>query len=251
MPRKFRKDFIFLALIFCFLAFSNGCVTIYNPATGKNEFIFITTEEEVALGYRLSQQIKKDMNLLYDEQMRARLEKIGQKLADVSDRKDLRYKFNIVDDEEFNAFALPGGFIYVNSGLMKAANDDELACVLGHEIGHVAARHGVKRLQANLGYQLIVNIALGRSSAESILQVLDITYNIIALGYSRQDEFLADKLAVKYAKLAGYNPYGMVTFFKKMEQNKKPGVELVFLSSHPPLKERIKRVEEEISLLAK
>ncbi len=99
-----------------------------------------------------------------------------------------------------------------------------------------------------MGYQLLVNIALGESTSQAIYEAIGITYNVIALGFSRQDEFLADKLSVKYSKAAGFNPYGMVTFFKKLENNKKPGMDLVFLSSHPPIKERIERVEKEIAL---
>ncbi len=229
--------------------FLSGCATLYNPATGRNELILIDTESEVALGKDLDRQIKKDFVILKEGILQERLNSIGGKVALRSDRQDLKYTFNIIKDDEFNAFAIPGGFIYVNSGLINAANDDELAAVLAHEIGHIAARHSVKRLQANMGYQILVSIALGKSGAESISEALGITYNIIALGFSRQDEFLADKLSVKYSKAAGFNPYGMVTFFRKLEGNKKSGVDLVFLSSHPPVKDRIERVEKEIALL--
>lgn len=221
---------------------------MYNPATERNEFILINTESEVALGKDLDKQIKVDFTLLKDKGMQQRLDAIGKRVAAASDRQDLNYKFNIIKAADFNAFAVPGGFIYVNSGLIDAATDDELAAVLAHEVGHIAARHSVKRLQANMGYQLLANIALGGNAPQALAQAIGITYNVVALGFSRQDEFLADKLAVKYSRAAGYNPYGMVTFFRKLENNKKPGVELVFLSSHPPVKNRIERVEKEIAL---
>ena len=239
------KNFTFSLILFIFLS---GCATIYNPATQRNEFILIDTESEIALGKDLDKQIQKDFVLLKDKNMQKRLDTIGKKVASASDRQDLTYTFNIIKEDEFNAFAIPGGFIYVNSGLINAANDDELAAVLAHEIGHIAARHSVKRLQANMGYQLLVNIALGKSTSQAIYEAIGITYNIIALGFSRQDEFLADKLSVKYSKAAGFNPYAMVTFFKKLENNKKPGMDLVFLSSHPTIKDRIERVEKEIAL---
>ncbi len=226
----------------------NGCATFYNPATEKNEFILIDTRSEVALGSDIDRQIRNDLVVLKDLGMQSRVDRIGKRIAHVSDRSDLNYKFGIIKDEQFNAFALPGGFIYVNSGLINASSDDELAAVIAHEVGHIAARHSVKRLQANLGYQLLMNIALGRDGSQAISEAVGITYNFIALGFSRQDEFLADKLAVKYSRAAGYNPYGMVTFFKKLEKGKKPGLELVFLSSHPPTRERIERVEKEIAL---
>jgi predicted Zn-dependent protease len=179
------------------------------------------------------------------------LQDIGYRVSTFSDRQDLIYYFRIVDDPDFNAFAIPGGFIYVNSGLIDNATDDELAGVLGHEIGHLAARHSVKRLQVNLGYQIVMGIAMGVSGQEAIGRATDIVFNVASLGYSRRDEFLADKLAVKYARNAGFNPYGMITFFEKLRQeakNKGEGFRLVFLSSHPPLEERIKNVEKEIAL---
>ncbi|MBM3243346.1 MAG: peptidase M48 [Candidatus Omnitrophica bacterium] len=226
----------------------SGCATTYNPATARHELILIDTGSEIALGEDIGRQLRRDLIILNDYNMQSRLNSIGKRVAGFSDRQDLSYSFSIVKDDQYNAFAVPGGFIYVNSGLIKEATDDELACVLAHEIGHIAARHSVKRLQANLGYQLISSIALGKSSPAAVSQAAGITYNIIALGFSRQDEFLADKLAVKYAKAAGYDPYGMVTFFKKLEGNKKSGLDLVFLSSHPPIKDRIENVENEINL---
>lgn len=229
----------------------SGCTTIYNPATERRETLLIDTKSEIALGADMDKQIDKELKILDDPKMQARLNAIGTKVAGASDRQDLTYSFKIVKDKEFNAFAIPGGFIYVNSGLINAANDNELACVLAHEIGHVAARHSVKRLQAVLGYQIIMNIALGASNQQSVFQAVDIAFNLVTLGYSRQDEFLADKLAVRYAKRAGFNPYGMVTFFEKLkrESDKKgPTMQLVFLSSHPPIEERIKNVKEQIAL---
>ncbi|MDD5254528.1 MAG: M48 family metalloprotease, partial [Candidatus Omnitrophica bacterium] len=115
----------------------------------------------------------------------------------------------------------------------------------------VAARHSVKKRQAVLGYQLIVGVALGLSGQQgATLQALDVVFNLINLGYSRKDEFLADKLAVRYARRAGFDPYGMVTFFEKLQQEaerKGQGFNLVYLSSHPPIAERIKQVKNEIA----
>ncbi|MDP3042187.1 MAG: M48 family metallopeptidase [Candidatus Omnitrophota bacterium] len=229
----------------------SGCTTIFNPATGNRETLFIDTQAEVTLGKGMARQISAEMKLLDDPVKRKRLEAIGNKIAAVSDRRDLSYHFNIVKDKEFNAFAIPGGMVYVNYGLMDAANDDELAAVLAHEVGHIAARHSVKRLQAVLGYQLISSVALGLSGQGQIFQAVDVVFNVIVLGYSRKDEYLADKLGVKYAKAAGFNPRGMVTFFQKLKQEgKNTGPSLVFLSSHPPIDERIKQAEKEIIALS-
>jgi len=241
-------NFVFFVLTI--LLFS-GCVTIYNPATERKETLLLDTQDEVALGQDMDKQIQNKLKILNDLQMQNRLNYIGSKLAASSDRQDLVYHFKIVKDKELNAFAIPGGFIYVNSGLMDIASDDELAGVLSHEIGHIAARHSVKKLQTALGYQLIMGIALGISGEQTMASAMDIVFNLTSLGYGRKDELFADKLAVRYTKRAGFNPYGVVTFFEKLRkeaQAKGANYNLVFLSSHPPIEERIKKVDEEIKL---
>jgi predicted Zn-dependent protease len=244
------KIALFLWLIF----FSGGCMTIYNPATSRKETYFINTKWEIALGRDMDKQIQQRLKILKDPLAVSRLETIGQKITAVSDRKDLTYAFRVVNDKEFNAFAIPGGFIYVNSGLMQAANDDELAAVIAHETGHIAARHGVKRLQVSLGYQILFNVALAatRTAANQqiIAKAVDTSFNLVSLGYSRQDEFLADRLAIRYSQRAGFNPQGMVTFFEKLKEEarkKGPNFRIVFLSSHPPIEERIKNAKKEIA----
>lgn len=248
MRHRLKKIRISLFVLFSIIL--SGCSTIYNPATEQNEILFIDTESEVALGKDIDAGIKKELPLLQDAKMQARLDRIGNRVGSISDRTDLVYHFRIAKDDEFNAFALPGGFVYVNSGLIKAATDDELAAVIAHEIGHIAARHSIKKLQATLGYQLIMGIALGISGQRSTGQAIDVVFNLVSLGYSRKDEFLADKLAVKYAKRSGFNPYGMVTFFEKLKKEadeKGPNFKLVFLSSHPPIEQRIEKAKEEIT----
>ncbi len=249
MLRRLKINSFIISILAFFLL--SGCVTIYNPATQKKETLLIDTDSEVALGRDMDRQMQRKLKILQDQEAQYRLNIIGNKVSVYSDRGDLIYYFRIVKDKELNAFAIPGGFIYVNSGLMDKASDDELACVLGHEIGHIAARHSVKRLQSVLGYQIIANITLGISGNQALIKATDIVFDLINLGYSRKDEFLADKLSVKYAKKAGFSPQGMITFFEKLKQeakNKGPNFNLVFLSSHPPIDERIKNVENQIAL---
>jgi predicted Zn-dependent protease len=228
-----------------------GCTTIYNPATQRTETLLINTQSEVALGNDMDKQFQKKLKILYNPGMQGRLEHIGNKIALVSDRQDLAYHFRIVEDADLNAFALPGGFIYVNSGLINTANDSELAGVIAHEIGHVAARHSVKKLQATLGYQIIMSIALGISGQQAMSQAMDVVFNLASLGYSRSDESLADKLSVRYTKRAGFNPRGIITFFEKLKkESKSKGTHYnpTLLSSHPAIDERIQNVSREISL---
>jgi predicted Zn-dependent protease len=234
----------FLALVCC------GCTTIYNPATERKEFVFIDTQSEVAIGGSLDKQVRKKFEITGEPSINYRLNAIGGKVAAKSDRTDLAYHFYIIKDKDLNAFALPGGFIYVNSALLDRASDDELACVLAHEIGHVAARHSAKRLETNLGYQIVTGIALGLSGKEDLGRAMNVVFDTVSLGYSRSDENLADSLSVRYARRAGFDPHGMLTFFQKLKQDSLgKGVPLVFLSSHPPLEQRIENVKNEIARL--
>lgn len=241
-------------LIFVLLASSvtlSGCVTLYNPATERRESYLIDTRQEVELGRNMDTELRKQMKFVTDPRQNRRLIDIGNRIAEVSDRQDLTYHFFIVEDKDLNAFAIPGGYIYVHSGLMQAANDAELAGVLAHEIGHIAARHSVKQLQTVMGYQIVLGIITGVSGTDSINGALNVVFNLVNLGYSRQDEFLADKLAVRYTRRAGFSPLGLVTFFQKLQNEAEargPSLKLVFLSSHPPTEQRILRIDEEMRL---
>ncbi len=248
MPLRSKSNNACAATLALFLL--GGCVTVYNPATEKRESLLISTEGEVAIGRDMDKEIRKKYAVVDDYRTQARLNAIGRRVAAASDRQDVTYYFNAIQDKELNAFATPGGYVYVNSGLMEAANDDELACVLAHEIGHIAARHSVKKLQTVMGYQILMGIALGVSGQQTMGKAMDVVFDLVHLGYSRKDELLADKLSVRYARRAGFSPYAMVTFLKKLDTDSvsagthyKPA----FLSSHPQVQERIKYVESEIA----
>lgn len=241
---KFYKIFtIPLAVVSLIIS---GCATIYNPATEKKELIFITTPMEVALGKNTAMQVARQYAFIKDPKQVNKVTEIGEKLAKVSDRTDLKYHFAVVQDKEINAFTMPGGYIYINSGLLDMTNEDELACVIGHEIGHVAARHITKKLQAQLGYDILMNIALQNTSVRQMQQAIDVTFNLVELGYSREDELLADRLGAKYAYKAGYNPRAMITFLKKLNEKDKGDMGPVFLRSHPYTSQRIQMMEKEI-----
>ena len=147
----------YLVFIMCLLTagFLFGCVSEYNLATGKEEILLYSTEKEIRLGRSIARQVEKEYKILNDPQIRRRVEKIGEKIAAVSDRKDIIYYFQVLDKEEPNAVSLPGGYIYLNKGLVDIATDDELACVIAHEVVHVVARHSMKKLQASMGYMLV------------------------------------------------------------------------------------------------
>lgn len=228
-----------------------GCSSVYNPATGKQESVFTPSEgREEKSGQAISKRVEKKFESVDDWPLQAKLQAIGQKLADVCDRKDIGYHFEILNHKEINAFALPGGYIYVFKGLMdKIDSDDEIAGVLAHEIGHTAARHVAKRVRGSIGLNaLAILLANTESDATSKAQAYAGLTELM-LQYSREDELEADRLAVKYMRLAGYNPQAMITFLKKLRkiEYEKPIQRYNIHKTHPYIADRIKNIKEQIS----
>jgi len=241
------KIWIYFILVISFAL--SGCATVYNPATEQQEFIFVTTPVEVSIGKMLQPKIAMQFKISNDKESNDRIAKIGEKLARASDRKDLVYYFKVIDDKDINAFTTPGGYVYVNSGLMEKATDDELACVIGHEIGHVAARHIAKKLQAQIGYDILLNIATRSSGAQELRKAASLSYDLIMRGYSREDELQADRIGVKYAYKAGYDPFAMITFLEKLKDSKGKEMGVVFLRTHPYASQRIEMLKKEIPVI--
>lgn len=244
---KLNKCIIFIYLIASI--FLGGCATVYNPATGREEYVWIDTTQELQLGRQMANEVGRRYKRYEDLLTQARVNAIGQYLAKFSDRKDIHYHFTVLDGEQINAFALPGGFIYVFRGVVENAKSDaEIASVIAHEIGHIAARHPVKKMEMDLGYNLFMNVLFSGGKHRDFARYIDLGFNLIMLGYSREDEFLADRLSIRYLLRAGYNPYAVVSFLKRLQKMKddewlKP---LVILSSHPYISQRIEAAQEEL-----
>lgn len=215
---------------------------------GRKSLILISTNEEISIGQKMAAQVDSTEKVLPDNEVQDYVNGVGQKIAHVSDRKDLPFHFRVLESKEINAFATPGGYIYVYSGLLRILDDEaELAGVLSHEISHVVARHGVKKLQQVLGVQVVLSIALGSSSQLS-QDLVSTSIGIILQGYSRDNEFEADQFGTFYMEKAGYNPEGMAELLGKLDKlsDKEPTFFEKLSASHPPTKERIARVEKEI-----
>ena len=193
-----------------------GCLSSsFNLATQQLDYSMTSTAKEVALGSKMAQQVEAELPLLADDAVQQRVKAIGSRLAAVCDRQELVYSFAVIDDDQVNAFSLPGGYVYVNVGLIeRTEREDELAAVLAHEVAHVTARHAVKRYEGRLGSQLVQLAAL--ASKQRAARGLSVAMQATRLAYARSDELEADRLAVKYLEAAGFDPGAMLTFLDKL-----------------------------------
>ena len=216
----------------------------------------LSEEEEVEVGRRAAREIEKDLDLLSDDLVTSYMSELGQAIVVESQRSSLTYTFKVVDSEEINAFALPGGFIYVNRGLIEAADDEaELAGVIGHEIGHVVARHGAEQVQraayANLGLSVLGSI-FGRGAGAQIGNVAaEMATAGVFMKFGRDAEREADRLGAANVAAAGHDPNGMITFFEKLGalRDRQANVVERFFASHPDPAERVANIQDLVQSL--
>ena len=213
---------------------------------------FYSLEAEQALGKELSQQVEGVCKLLNDKQVNDYVNTLGQRLVRSSDAK-VPFIIKVLDDDQVNAFALPGGYLYVNSGLILAAQTEaELAGVMAHEIAHVAARHGTKGATRTQIWNLasIPLVFVGGPVGMAIREISQIAVPMTFLKFSRGFEREADLLGVEYEYAAGYDPAAFVDFFERMDtQRKKPNFMARAFATHPMNKDRIERAQKEIDTM--
>ena len=211
---------------------------------------FYSLEKEIALGKQLAQEVERQAKIVDDPIIAEYVNRIGQNLVRNSDAK-VPFTIKVVDSEEINAYALPGGFFFVNTGiLLNADNEAEMAGVMAHEIAHVAARHGTKQASRGelLQFGTIPLWMLGGWTGYAIRQVTSIAIPLGFLQFTQGFEKEADYLGLQYMYKAGYDPTAFVDFFEKIQslEKKKPGTMSKVFSSHPPTDTRIKSAQEEI-----
>jgi predicted Zn-dependent protease len=248
MKIKYRLSIVYIILL---SAFVFSCATT-GPG-GEKDLILISTEQEKQLGSEFDQQVRAESEIYQNEEWNNYFNQIGQSIVAVSDRKDLDYTFTIIKSEDVNAFAVPGGYVYIYTGLLDVIeNEAQLAAVTSHEISHVVARHSVKRLQQVLGVSLLYQIIVGEASSEALDAAIALGLNVALSGYSREYEREADEYGVFYMEKAGYNPEGAVGLFNEMQEahggdsDGRNFFENIF-ASHPETQERINNVEAQIS----
>jgi len=227
----------------------------YNRATKEDEFILVSTDHEVRMGTSITVNVEKRFGLAQDPLLQKRINDIGQKIARICDRQDISYHFKVLvgkdlkPEQKFNAFALPGGYIYLFEEIVdKLETDNQIAAVIAHEIGHITAKHSVKRLQGSLGAMALQLLTSRMETDAESRRRSRSAINLLMLSYSREDEFMADKLGVKYMKLSGYEPEASVKVIEKMIEMQRKGPMRRYTSyrTHPYLVERKAMVKKEI-----
>ncbi len=216
---------------------------------------FVSLEKEIQIGAQYAQYFEQSARLVEDPVVNGYIERLGQKIVKNSDAK-VPFVIKVVDTDEVNAFALPGGYFYVNKGLiLEAETESELAGVMAHEISHVTARHATERMTKAQLLQFASLPALfvggGYFTQMAIYNGLGLGMSLAVLGITRKSEEEADQLGTQYLWNTGYDPEGYKTFFEKLQakEKEKPGKFAGFFRTHPSVEDRMEKVEEEISYL--
>jgi predicted Zn-dependent protease len=217
----------------------------------KGQLNFYSLEKEVAIGRRMAAEMDRYSKLLDDPVVFELVNRITQNIVINSDIK-IPVTVKVINSSDINAFALPGGFLYVNRGLIEAAdNEAELAGVIAHEVAHIAARHGAEQASKGnlINWASLPLIFLGGWGGFIINQAAGLAVPLTFLKFSRGAEKEADQLAVQYLWKTGYDPHGLITFFEKLraKEKKRPGALAKVFRSHPMTEDRIKKARETLA----
>jgi predicted Zn-dependent protease len=226
-----------------------------NPATGKRQLALVGEGQEIAMGREAAQQAAQQIGLYEDAELQSYVSRLGKQLAAESERPDLPWSFQVVDDPSVNAFALPGGFIFVTRGLMThLTSEAELVSVLGHEIGHVTGRHSVEQMsKAQLAQIGLIAGMILQPELANYGDLAQTGLGLLFLKYGRDDEREADDLGLRYLVAKNYDPREMPQVFETLrrvsERETQGGRVPGWLSTHPTPENRIQRIESQVASL--
>ena len=243
-PMRMARAKLVTAIVF--LAATAGLAL---PAQAR----IIGTDLEVVIGSDTAASLEQKYGVYRNAEAEKRLETLGKQMVAVSGRTGLNYHFRILNTKEINALAVPGGWVYATRGLTEEKlSEDELAFVVGHEVTHIAHRHGVRQLEQGLGLSLMLGLVLDRTRTTQAL-VSDVLQMLLQSGYSREHESDADRTAVTYMLQTGHDPHGGVTFLKRLQglSKSKPSQLERWFATHPPIDKRIAALEEDIAAAEK
>ena len=228
------------------LAVLSGCAV--NPVTGEQEMMFFGPEKDVELGRKYAPYIERELGgRIPDENLQNYINQVGQRIARVCHRPDLSYHFAAVEEEGANAFAVPGGYVYITRGLLKELkSEDHLAAILGHEVGHVVARDTMVAMSRQIGATALLAAAAVSDVPSDVRNATAFITGVLTLQYSRDDEKDADLTGLSYMTQAGYDPNGMVQTMEILAelQTYRP---IEFFSTHPNPESRIEYLKERIA----
>jgi len=222
-------------------------------ASGAAGCAAVSQEQEVQMGAQYAQQINQYFTIVRDPETNRYINVLGDSIARVTSRSDLDWQFYIVDSPEVNAFAVPGGFIYLNRGLIeRAQNMAQVAGVLGHEIGHVTNRHSIKQMEqqqkAGFGLRLVCVLTPNVCQSQAAGAAINLGANAVFARFSRQDEAEADRAGVQYVTRAGIDPRGIPGMFRVLlnEREQRPGGVAAWFATHPLEESRIEATQRQI-----
>jgi predicted Zn-dependent protease len=226
---------------------ASGCTV--NPANLQQQFNVISETREISIGRNAHTQIVEYFGYYHNQRLQRYVDRVGQKLATVSKRRDIEYTFTVLDSDMVNAFAVPGGFIYITRGLLAMLNNEaEMAGVLAHEIGHIVGRDSAAMMSQNMLAQAAmlagaVGLAASGSGGDIAAASMQL-YNSLMLGFSREREYLADEQSVDYLFAAGYDPVRVKDFMLSLSRiGQGPSGPQQYMMTHPFIFDRISRIE--------
>ena len=235
-----QRHFFLISFLAMAQAFS-GCAAL-NPFI--QDFNIIPLAQEKEIGVQMSGEVAKAMTLNQDPALNKIVNDVGQRLVAQLPRKDFDYKFYVVTDPSPNAFTIPGGIIYVHTGLFQlAADPTELAGVIGHEIGHAYERHPSKSMSRTYGIEALSTVVLKSNPTKLRSMTLQLAKGGITSKYGRDDENEADEMGFYLAQRAGFGTHGLLNFMRKLEMLTKSDPTLPFLRSHPATPDRVAHLE--------